>query len=100
MQLKPLWKWGQEALKFYSHENKARSQFNQDLVTQAELHLIDAFQDKMKKHYPDHLIFGRDSLDEGYTHDAKRYLWVFDPLDGVDNFQSGIPLWGHVPGAL
>jgi myo-inositol-1(or 4)-monophosphatase len=21
-------------------------------------------------------------------------LWIFDPIDGVDNFQAGIPIWG------
>lgn len=85
---------GQEALKFYGKGIHPEAQFNRDLVTQAELHLIESFQDKMRNCYPDHLIYGQDNLDTGYTHDAKRYLWIFDPLDGVDNFQSGIPVWG------
>jgi myo-inositol-1(or 4)-monophosphatase len=85
---------GREALKFYGREVGSQNIFNQDLVTRAELHLMEAFQDKMKASYPDHLIYGQDDLDVGYSHDAKRYLWIFDPLDGVDNFQSGIPIWG------
>ncbi|MCP4214351.1 MAG: inositol monophosphatase, partial [bacterium] len=24
----------------------------------------------------------------------KRYMWIFDPLDGAANFQTGIPVWG------
>ena len=24
----------------------------------------------------------------------ERYLWIFDPFDGVANFQAGIPVWG------
>jgi myo-inositol-1(or 4)-monophosphatase len=85
---------GQEALKYYGKKSRPQTPFNQDLVTQAELHLIESFQNQMKGRYPDHGIYGQDHLGEGYTHDAKRYLWVFDPLDGVDNFQSGIPVWG------
>lgn len=84
---------GKEALKFYG-QGCRRPPFDQDLVTRAEIHLIETFQRKISDHYPHHLIYGQEPLDEGYTHDAKRYLWVFDPLDGVDNFQSGIPIWG------
>jgi myo-inositol-1(or 4)-monophosphatase len=85
---------GQEVLKFYGKGIPSEIQFNRDLVTKAELHLIESFQEKMKNRYPEHLIYGQDNLDTGYSHDGKRYLWVFDPLDGVDNFQSGIPVWG------
>jgi myo-inositol-1(or 4)-monophosphatase len=84
---------GREALKFFG-KGSVRPPFDRDLVTQAELHLLESFQKEIKKQYPNHLIYGQDHLDEGYTHDAKRYLWTFDPLDGVDNFQSGIPIWG------
>ncbi len=84
---------GQEALQFYG-KGRQRPPFDQDLITQAELHLNDYFQEHIRNRYSDHLLFGQDHLDSGYTHDAKRFLWVFDPLDGVDNFQSGIPIWG------
>jgi myo-inositol-1(or 4)-monophosphatase len=84
---------GCEALKFYG-KSRQHKMFDQNLVTKTELHLIEAFQNTIQSRYPQHMIYGKDSLDLGYTHDAKRYLWLFDPLDGVDNFQSGIPLWG------
>lgn len=84
---------GREALKFFG-KGSHRPPFDQDLVTQAELHLIASFQNELQKKYADHMLYQRDQLDDGYTHDAKRYLWIFDPLDGVDNFQSGIPIWG------
>lgn len=85
---------GAEALKFFEKAHHAVTHFDQALITQAELHLIESFQGRMKKHYPSHMIYGLGNLGDGYTHDDKRYLWVFDPLDGVDNFQSGIPIWG------
>jgi myo-inositol-1(or 4)-monophosphatase len=84
---------GREALQFYG-KGSHRPPFDRELVTQAELHLINRFQEIISSHFPDHLAYGQSDLDEGYTHENKRYLWVFDPLDGVDNFQSGIPIWG------
>jgi myo-inositol-1(or 4)-monophosphatase len=84
---------GREALQFYG-KGRGRPPFDQNLVTRAELHLNATFQDHILDRYPDHRIYGQDTLGEGYTHEGKRYLWIFDPLDGVDNFQSGIPIWG------
>ena len=84
---------GREALKYFG-KGSHHPPFDQDLVTRAELHLIDSFQTELQKKYADHVIYERDKLGDGYTHEAKRYLWIFDPLDGVDNFQSGIPIWG------
>ncbi len=84
---------GSKALQFYG-KGRHRPPFDQDLVTQAELHLNSAFQQIAAERYPTHQIYGQAPLDDGYTHGGKRYLWVFDPLDGVDNFQSGIPIWG------
>jgi myo-inositol-1(or 4)-monophosphatase len=83
---------GRQAIQFYGKGQ--RSPFDQDLVTEAELHLNDLFQRQLAEHFPDHQVYGREPVSEGYTHGSKRYLWVFDPLDGVDNFQTGIPIWG------
>lgn len=84
---------GDQALKFYG-KGRHHPPFDQDLVTQAELHLNNTFQKIISDRYPHHQTYGQGALDDGYTHDGKRYLWVFDCLDGVDNFQSGIPIWG------
>jgi myo-inositol-1(or 4)-monophosphatase len=84
---------GKEALKFYGKGNQ-RPPFDRDLVTQAELHLNSCFQQIISGKYPNHGTYGQSALDDGYTHGGKRYLWICDPLDGVDNFQSGIPIWG------
>jgi myo-inositol-1(or 4)-monophosphatase len=85
---------GHEALKFFGKGRHRRPVFDQDLVTQTELHLNQTFQNTISDCYPKHQAFGQSSLDAGYTHGGGRYLWVFDALDGVDNFQSGIPIWG------
>ncbi len=84
---------GSEALTFYG---KARpgERFDEELVTTAELHLTEFFQDRLSDRFPEHQLFVNQQEDSGYSHEDKRYLWVFDPLDGVANFQGGIPLWG------
>ncbi len=84
---------GKAALSFYG-KAKPGERFDEELVTKAELHLIEFFQDRLSERFPEHRLFANQQEDSGYSHEDKRYLWVFDPLDGVANFQGGIPLWG------
>lgn len=84
---------GKEALQYYG-KGRSRSVFDQSLVTEAELNLSNFFQNQLSQQFPDHQIFTNSHISEDYSHDAKRYLWIFDPIDGVDNFQAGIPIWG------
>ena len=84
---------GEKALGFYGKGSKG-VRFDEALVTEAELVLNDLFQDRLQRAFPDHQIFSNALPDEGYTHEGKRYVWVYDPLDGISNFQSGIPIWG------
>ena len=84
---------GQLALKYYGRGGH-QAPFDQDLVTRAEIDLNDAFLKQISEHFPTHQVYGQTVLDDGYSHGDKRFLWVFDPLDGVDNFQTGIPIWG------
>ncbi len=84
---------GEEALSFYGKGNPG-IKFDEDLITEADSHLMQFFQDQLNTHFPEHQIFINNQSDTNYTHDEKRYLWIFDPLDGVANFQAGIPIWG------
>jgi myo-inositol-1(or 4)-monophosphatase len=84
---------GAEAMAFYgkgSHGIK----FDQELATSAEIHLRQFFEGQIREHYPEHRVFDNNPSPSGYTHDDKRYLWVFDPIDGIANFLAGIPIWG------
>lgn len=83
---------GEEALTYYGN-GKAQMKFDEALVTEAELSLAEAFQEKLIEKFPDHQIFGNGNGEKEYSHNSQRYLWVFDPLDGVANFQAGIPVW-------
>ena len=84
---------GEKAMHYYG-KGKPQTQFDEDLVTQAELHLSEFFKKTLAARYPEHLIFKDTFEAESYSHKGERYLWVFDPLDGVANFQAGIPIWG------
>ncbi len=84
---------GKEALNYYG-KGRTRTVFDQSLVTEAELRLNNFFQDQLSHQFPDHLAFSSSQIRDEYSHDEKRYLWIFDPIDGVDNFQAGIPIWG------
>ena len=84
---------GDEALAFYG-KGSACEKFDEGLVTEAELRLREFFHDELYARFPEHQVYVNSQSEEGYTHGGRRYLWVFDPLDGVANFQAGIPIWG------
>ena len=85
---------GKEALNYYG-KGRSKNVFDQSLVTEAELRLSKFFQEQLNQRFPDHQVLSSSSrIGKEYSHDKKRYLWIFDPIDGVDNFQAGIPIWG------
>ena len=84
---------GKKALAFYG-KGQPQVKFDQGMVIEAELRLLDFFQDKLAGQYPEHQVFRYDQINENYSHEGKRYMWIFDPLEGVANFQAGIPIWG------
>lgn len=86
-------KLGTEALAYYG-QGKPGVKFDKELVTTAELHLTQYFVEALKSSYPTHQLFSNHQQEHDYTHDGKRYLWIHDAIDGVDNFQTGIPIWG------
>lgn len=85
---------GQEALTYYGR-GKSSLNFDEELVTEAEIHLSSLFQRQLSDRFPQHKFFQGDlGEDKDYTHGEQRYLWIFDPMDGVANFMAGIPIWG------
>ena len=84
---------GEEALAYYG-KGRSDTVFDEGLVTEAELHLGDFFRDQLFAKFPDHQVFKNEKKEEGYSHGGKRYLWVYDAVDGMANFQAGIPIWG------
>lgn len=84
---------GKEALRYYA-KGDPQMKFDSDLVTEAELHLVEWVRTRLQSQFPEHRML-RDGLPgQDYLHGQKGYLWIYDALDGVANFQAGIPLWG------
>jgi len=84
---------GEKALTFYGKGNP-EVKFDDELVTEAELQLVDFFKERLGSDFPGHGVFGDPLPSKDYVHGENRYLWIYDPLDGVANFQAGIPIWG------
>lgn len=84
---------GQIAMEYYG-KGRMDVKFDEDLLTSAELKLNEFFIGRLEATYPEHQVFRNNQEDISYSHEEKRYLWVIDPIDGADNFQTGIPVWG------
>lgn len=84
---------GEKALSYYGKGDR-HIKFDEALITEADFHLMNFFQSQLNTRFPDHQVYRNNQVSRDYTHDGKRYIWIFDPLDGVANFQAGIPIWG------
>jgi myo-inositol-1(or 4)-monophosphatase len=84
---------GDKAMSYYGHGAR-RIKFDKGLVIEAGLQVNEFFRDQLYARFPEHRVFNHSEASNGYKHDDTRYLWVFDALDGVANFQAGIPIWG------
>jgi len=84
---------GDQTLSYYGR-GQAGLKFDEELVTEAELHLREAFQDRLLTRFSEHQVFKNNQENREYSHEEKRYLWIYDAIDGTANFQAGIPVWG------
>jgi len=84
---------GEKAFTYYGRGD-TRLKFDQSLVTEAEVQLTELFQEQLRGNFPDHQVLTSSLRPRDYTHEGKRYLWIHDPVEGVANFQAGIPIWG------
>ncbi|NJL58574.1 MAG: hypothetical protein HC887_01890 [Desulfobacteraceae bacterium] len=85
---------GDKALSFYG-KGKQEIKFDDDLLTEAEVALTEFFEAELTAAFPGHQLLKEQHEDKQYSHDKKRYLWIFDPMDGAANFQAGIPNLGN-----
>ena len=63
-----------------------------DLVTEADVAVETMFRKLIAERFPDHTIlaeeFGEDAATRGASH-----CWVFDPIDGTNNYAHGLPIF-------
>ncbi|MCX7822043.1 MAG: inositol monophosphatase [Syntrophobacterales bacterium] len=87
---------GRIAMEGYG-QGRPDKKFDEDMVTSFEVRIETFVRSQINKAFPGHMFFGDDSTigsGSDYRHDVGKYLWVFDALDGVANYQAGIPMWG------
>ncbi|MBN2484023.1 MAG: inositol monophosphatase [Candidatus Omnitrophica bacterium] len=61
-----------------------------DLVTVADVEAEQTIVSLIKKQYPDHNFLCEE---QKYEKTASPYTWIIDPLDGTNNFSSGLPIF-------
>lgn len=61
-----------------------------DLVTVADLESEKAIVSKIKKRFPQHNFLAEESK---YEKTDSEFKWIIDPLDGTNNFASGLPIF-------
>jgi myo-inositol-1(or 4)-monophosphatase len=63
-----------------------------DLVTEADVAVETMFRKLIAERFPEHTIlaeeFGEDASTRGASH-----CWVFDPIDGTNNYAHGLPIF-------
>jgi myo-inositol-1(or 4)-monophosphatase len=63
-----------------------------DLVTEADVAVETMFRKMIAERFPSHTIlaeeFGEDAATRGASH-----CWVFDPIDGTNNYAHGLPIF-------
>ncbi len=61
-----------------------------DLVTVADVQAEQEIVRVIRKHFPGHNFFGEE---QKYQKTDSEITWVIDPLDGTNNFVSGLPMF-------
>jgi len=84
---------GEIALRYYG-KGRPELKFDDEVVTEAELRLVDYFRTKLESNFSEHAVYGDQLSPKSYVHGQGGYLWIYDALDGTANFQAGIPIWG------
>lgn len=81
----------------YEKPLKILDKGKQGLATEADLLSEKFVMEKIREHYPEHLILSeedsfRRQLDPEKIPSGK-YMWLIDPLDGTNNFYNRVPFF-------
>ena len=63
-----------------------------DLVTEADVAVETMFRKLIAERFPDHTILAEEFGEDAATRGAS-YCWVFDPIDGTNNYAHGLPIF-------
>jgi len=83
-----------EILKTHFREDRqVRYKGRANIVTDVDLKAEKSLRDFVQREYPHHNIVSEES--EPVENDSE-YTWIFDPLDGTNNYSFGIPHFATV----
>jgi len=82
---------GQVLLEKYGRITTITKKGDYNLVTEADLASEALIIDRIKSHYPRHMILAEESGDTVVVDGDSRWKWIIDPLDGTTNFAHSYP---------
>ncbi len=68
---------------------------DRSLVTQADIEIEKLLRAKVEQLFPDHGVIGEEFAE---SNPSAEFKWIFDPVDGTDEFVHGVPTFGTVIG--
>ena len=92
---------GKIALSHFGRNPEARQKDDGSWVTEADWAVESQIRLRIARTFPDHNVLGEE---EGLTAagggepKAGVPTWVIDPIDGTNNYMSGIPIWATLVG--
>jgi fructose-1,6-bisphosphatase/inositol monophosphatase family enzyme len=76
--------------------NSAQKKEDGSYVTGGDLYADTVIANTIRLHYPSAIIVSEENKQEELDYDAigSNDIFVVDPIDGTENFTSGLPEWG------
>jgi histidinol-phosphatase len=84
---------GEISMRHYSPEVHTSVKKDGSIVTIADREIEKAMRRRINEVFPDHAILGEEGGLEG---DPSSPMWILDPIDGTNNYASGIPVFGNL----
>ena len=82
---------GQLLIEKYGRINNITKKGDYNLVTDADLASEALIIERIKSHYPRHMILAEESGDNVVVGGDLKWKWIIDPLDGTTNFAHSYP---------
>lgn len=83
------------SMKYFTRDPQTSVKKDGSLVTVADQEIEAMIRRRIREQFPSHAILGEETGLEG---DAGAPIWVVDPIDGTNNYASGIPVFGTLIG--
>jgi myo-inositol-1(or 4)-monophosphatase len=84
-------KGGQRIIDSFGTVSSINAKKAHDYVTEVDLAIEQMYRSEINRYFPDDGILGEE---QGSTTGTSGYRWIFDPLDGTNNFARGIAING------